>query len=81
MSEEEIFEKLKQIVVNELGADELAVRMDASFEEDLEADSLDLVELVMEIEEAFDIKIPDEDAEGLTTVANLVEYIKNKKEA
>ena len=81
MSEEEIFEKLKQIVVSELGVDEALVRMDASFEEDLEADSLDLVELVMEIEEAFEIKIPDEDAEGLTTVANLVEYIKTKKEA
>jgi len=80
MSEEEIFEKLKKIVVEELGVDESAVRMDATFEEDLEADSLDLVELVMEIEEEFDIKIPDEDAEGLTTVENLVQYIKSKKE-
>ena len=80
MSEEEIFEKLKKIVVEELGADESAVRMDATFEEDLEADSLDLVELVMEIEEEFDIKIPDEDAESLTTVENLVQYIKSKKE-
>lgn len=74
----EIFEKVKEIVVDQLGADEDAVTMEASFIDDLEADSLDTVELMMAFEEEFDIEIPDEDAEKISTVEDAVNYIKDK---
>ncbi len=75
----DIFEKVKEITVEQLGADEDAVTMDASFINDLEADSLDIVELMMALEEEFDIEIPDEDAEKISTVGDAVEYIKDKQ--
>ncbi|MDK2871655.1 MAG: acyl carrier protein [bacterium] len=75
---EDILERLKNIVVERLGVEESEIRPDASFIDDLGADSLDIVELIMAIEEEFDIEIPDEDAEKLTTVGAAVDYIKNK---
>jgi len=68
-------EKVKQIVVEQLGVDEAEVTPTASFVDDLGADSLDTVELVMAFEEAFDLEIPDEDAEKIRTVKDAVEYI------
>jgi acyl carrier protein len=68
-------EKLKQIIVEQLGVDEAEVTSSASFVDDLGADSLDIVELVMAFEEAFDIEIPDEDAEKIKTVKDAVDYI------
>jgi len=78
MRMEEIKDKLKQIVIDRLDVDEDQITPDASFVEDLGADSLDIVELIMGIEEEFDIEIPDEDAEKLTTVGGALEYIKSK---
>lgn len=69
------FERVKRIIVDRLGVDESEVTMDASFKEDLGADSLDIVELVMELEDEFDMEISDEDAEKITTVGQAVEYI------
>ena len=76
MSSEEVLEKVKGIIVEQLGASESAVTMEASFIDDLGADSLDIVELVMAIEEEFDIEIPDADAEKVVTVGDVVDYIK-----
>ena len=69
------FDKVKKIIVEQLGVDETEVTMDASITDDLGADSLDQVELVMAFEEAFGIEVPDEDAEKMTTVKDAVEYI------
>ena len=68
-------EKLKQIIVEQLGVDEAEVTPSASFVDDLGADSLDIVELVMAFEEAFEIEIPDEDAEKIRTVKDATDYI------
>ena len=68
-------EKVKQIIVEQLGVDEGEVTQNASFVDDLGADSLDTVELVMAFEEAFEIEIPDEDAEKIRTVGDAAEYI------
>ena len=68
-------EKVKQIIVEQLGVDESQVDLAASFVEDLGADSLDIVELVMAFEEAFEIEIPDDDAEKITTVKDAIDYI------
>ena len=76
MNQEEIFEKVKKIIVEQLGVAETSVTMEASFIDDLGADSLDIVELVMAIEEEFDIEIPDSDAEKVVTVGDVVDYIK-----
>ena len=76
MNSEDVFEKVKEIIVNQLGVSDTAVTMEASFIDDLGADSLDIVELVMALEEEFDIEIPDEDAEKAVTVGDVVEYIK-----
>ncbi|MBE0659180.1 MAG: acyl carrier protein [Bryobacteraceae bacterium] len=70
--------KVKQIIVEQLGVDEAQVDGTASFVDDLGADSLDIVELVMAFEDAFDLDIPDEDAEKITTVKDAVEYIDGK---
>lgn len=70
--------KVKQIIVEQLGVDEAQVDSTASFVDDLGADSLDIVELVMAFEDAFDLEIPDEDAEKITTVKDAVEYIDGK---
>ena len=68
-------EKVKQLIVEQLGVDEGEVTPGAHFVNDLGADSLDIVELVMTFEEAFEIEIPDEDAEKITTVKEAIEYI------
>ena len=70
------FEKVRDIIVDQLGVDESAVVPEASFIDDLGADSLDIVELVMALEEEFDIEIPDSDAEKVVSVGDVVEYIK-----
>ena len=76
----QVEEKVKQIIVEQLGVDEAEVTSNASFVDDLCADSLDTVEPVMAFEEAFDIEIPDEDAEKIRTVQDAVDYIsKNAK--
>ena len=76
MSSEEVFEKVKAIIVEQLQVAENTVTEEASFIDDLGADSLDLVELIMALEEEFDIEIPDSDAEKVVTVSDVVEYIK-----
>ena len=76
METDEIFEKVKAIIVEQLGVAESAVNMEASFIDDLGADSLDIVELIMALEEEFDIEIPDADAEKVVTVGDVVDYIK-----
>jgi acyl carrier protein len=73
-----IEERVQAIIVEQLGVDENEVTESASFIDDLGADSLDTVELVMAFEEEFDIEIPDEDAEEITTVADAIKYIKDK---
>ncbi len=70
--------KVKEIVVNKLGVDEGQVTPEASFTNDLGADSLDTVELVMEFEKAFNLQIPDEDAEKISTVGDAIKYLKAK---
>ncbi|HUP89064.1 MAG TPA: acyl carrier protein [Longimicrobiales bacterium] len=70
--------KVKEIIINELGVEADKVTSEASFVEDLGADSLDTVELVMAFEEEFGIEIPDEDAEGLQTVGDAINYLKGK---
>ncbi len=77
MSTEEVFEKVKKIIVEQLGVAEASVTMESSFIDDLGADSLDIVELVMALEEEFDIEIPDSDAEKVVTVGDVVYYIKD----
>ncbi|HHU64349.1 MAG TPA: acyl carrier protein [Clostridiales bacterium] len=72
-----IYEKVKDIIVEQLGVDPEKVTLEASFIDDLGADSLDIVELIMALEEEFDLEIPDEEAEKVTTVGEVVEYIKN----
>ncbi len=71
-------EKVKEIIIDQLGVDEKQVKSEASFIDDLGADSLDTVELVMALEEEFDIEIPDEDAEKIASVQNAVDYIKGQ---
>ncbi|MGC8971421.1 MAG: acyl carrier protein [bacterium] len=73
-----VFDKVKKIIAEQLGIDEDDITPDASFTDDLGADSLDLVELVMAFEDGFDIEIPDEDAEKIKTVADAVNYIQSK---
>jgi acyl carrier protein len=70
--------KVKEIIVNKLGVDEAQITPEASFTNDLGADSLDTVELVMEFEKAFNLTIPDEDAEKIATVGDAIKYIKAK---
>ena len=77
MSSEEVFEKVKGIIVEQLGVADTAVTMEASFIDDLGADSLDIVELIMALEEEFDMEIPDEDAEKIVSVSDVVDYIKD----
>ena len=76
MNQEEVFEKVKGIIVEQLGVAEATVTLEASFIDDLGADSLDIVELIMALEEEFDLEIPDADAEKIVTVNDVVEYIK-----
>ena len=69
------FDKVKEVIIDKLGVDEDSIKTDAHFVNDLGADSLDTVELIMEFEEEFGIEIPDEDAENITTVGSAVDYI------
>ena len=75
METEEIFEKVKTVIVEQLGIDEESVKMDSSLLDDLGADSLDIVEFIMALEEEFGLEIPDEDVEKIVTVKDVVEYI------
>ena len=79
MGSEEIFEKVKAIVVDQLGVVDGSVTKEASFIDDLGADSLDIVELIMALEEEFDMEIPDADAEKIVVVNDVVEYIKDNQ--
>ncbi|MGF7535390.1 acyl carrier protein [Bacillus mexicanus] len=74
-----IFEKLSELIVERMGVDKEQVTPEASFKEDLGADSLDVVEFIMELEDQFEIEVPDEDAEQLRTVADVVKYIEDKQ--
>ena len=76
MSEQ--YDKIKEIIIDKLGIEEEKITMDAKFIEDLGADSLDTVELIMQFEEEFSIEIPDDEAEGLLSVGQAVDYISNK---
>ena len=74
----EHYDKIKEIIIDKIGIDDAKITMDAKFIDDLGADSLDTVELIMQFEEEFGIEIPDEEAEGLLTVGQAVDYITNK---
>ena len=78
MAKEEIFDKLKELVVDQLGVEEDEVTMEASTQDDLGADSLDLVDLVMSVEEEFGVKVADEDLENIKTVGDIVNYIEDR---
>jgi acyl carrier protein len=73
----DVFDRVKEIIVDKLDVEESKVTMEASFKDDLEADSLDVVELVMELEDEFDMEIADEEAEKINTVGDAVNYINN----
>jgi len=75
LSRDEVLERVKSALSEQLGVDESDITDDASFQDDLDADSLDLVELIMELEDQFGVKIPDEDAQTLTTVGQAVDYV------
>ena len=74
----QIFDKLKELVVDQLGVEEDEVTMEASMQDDLGADSLDLVDLVMSVEEEFGVKVADEDLENIKTVGDIVNYIEDR---
>ncbi|KAF0133958.1 MAG: acpP [Candidatus Saganbacteria bacterium] len=75
MDENQVFEQVKKVVVDQLGVSDAEVKKESSFVDDLGADSLDTVELVMALEEAFGVEIPDEEAEKIKTVGNTISYV------
>ena len=77
MNPDAIFEKVKEVIMDQLAVEDDAIKMETSFIDDLGADSLDIVELVMALEEEFDMEIPDADAEKVVTVGDVVDYIKD----
>ena len=77
MSSEEVFEKVKAVIVEQLGVAETAVTMEASFIDDLGADSLDIVELVMALEEEYNCEIPSDDLSSIETVEDVIKYLKD----
>ena len=79
MSSDEIAERIKSIIVEQLGVSLEEVTPEASFIEDLGADSLDIVELIMALEEEYDVEIPDEDAEKIQTVSDVITYVQSRK--
>ncbi len=79
MNPDAIFEKVKEVIMEQLNAEDDAIKLETSFIDDLGADSLDIVELIMALEEEFDLQIPDSEAEKISTVGDVVEYIKNNK--
>jgi acyl carrier protein len=81
VTEQELYEKIKEIIVEQLGVDEEKITMDARFKEDLEADSLDLVELIMAFEDEFGDEISDEEAQQIKSVGHAVKYLFGRMEA
>lgn len=79
MNEQQVFDKIRTIIVDQLGVDEDKITRDTTFQDDLGADSLEIVELVMEMEDKFGREIPDEDAENLTTVGKAVDYVMSQQ--
>ena len=75
-----IFERVKAIVAEQLGVDEEEIKMETSMMKDLDADSLDAVEIIMELEDEFELEIPDEDAENFNSIGEIVEYIESKQD-
>lgn len=75
-----VFDRVKSVVAEQLGIDAEEIKLESSFVDDLGADSLDIVELIMALEEEFDLEIPDEEAEKIATVADIVEYVKANNE-
>jgi acyl carrier protein len=78
-SRDEVFERVKEMLAEQLGVDENEITEEASFQEDLDADSLDLVELIMELEDQFGMKISDEDAQKIQTVGQAVDYVSKQQ--
>jgi acyl carrier protein len=74
-SRDEVFERIKEVLADRLSVEESDITEEANFQEDLDADSLDLVEMIMELEDQFGIKIPDEDAQKIQTVGQAVDYV------
>jgi acyl carrier protein len=79
MNPDAIFEKVKEVIIEQLGVEDEAISLETSFIDDLGADSLDIVELIMALEEEFDMEIPDSEAEKISTVGDVIEYIKNNQ--
>lgn len=76
-----IFDKVKEIIMEQLGVDGDDIKMDTSLTKDLEADSLDAVEIIMAIEEEFDIEVPDEEAENFTNIGDIIKFIESQTDA
>ena len=79
MNPDAIFEKVKEVIIEQLAVEDDAIKLETSFIDDLGADSLDIVELIMALEEEFDLQIPDSEAEKIATVGDVIEYIKNNQ--